>query len=288
MTSKKPRFTIFLIKSHTIALLLCMVLFVGCEIGDEKEKEKETEHTFLAIPSENLVDIDGNVYPTTIYGTQVWMAANLKTTRYANGDSILYVEEEIVWNDLLLSMLQQGAWCYYDNAPEYNEEYGKLYNWAAVTDERNLCPQGWRVPSDEEWHLLVRYLDPKAKIDSTALNPFSPNVKMRLFGIESKVAGGYLKSNGSGIWHEPNKNATNKALFNAKPAGGRMTIQAGLGAGSTRFMDLGRGAAFWTSTQGPDLPPPGAIFRVLTFDSPYIEQRKIFNNSGMSVRCIKN
>jgi uncharacterized protein (TIGR02145 family) len=275
----------FKILSVTIGLSL-LVFASDCK-KDNVEKSK-IPHNIEVSQGENIMDIDGNSYPTVIIGTQQWTAANLITTHYANGDSVLYVEDDEVWKDLVTPLLKQGAWCYYENDSTHNFEFGKLYNWSAVLDERNLCPDGWRAPSDDDWHTLAQYLDPDAKIDSVAFNPFSPNIKARKDGIESKVAGGYLKltgnaTNGDGLWREPNVGASNKALFNAKPAGARMVPQ-----GLPRFTALGEGAAFWTTTRAADLPPGGAHFRVLSYDFPYLEQRKIFFSSGMSVRCIKN
>lgn len=284
-------------KKPVLNYLIIVLAFVALIIQScKKEDEEDTlrsPHEIAVSLGESVVDIDGNVYTTVIIGDQQWTASNLTTTRYANGDSLRYVEDDEVWKDLLMPILKHGAWCYYQNDSTYNLEFGKLYNWSAVADERNLCPDGWRVPSDDDWHALARYLDPDAKIDSVALNPFSPNIKVRKDGIESKVAGGYLKltanaTNVEGLWKEPNEGASNKALFNAKPAGARMAIQSGPGAGGTRFSGLGEGAAFWTTTNAADLPPPGAHFRVLSYDFPYLEQRKIFYSSGMSVRCIKN
>lgn len=270
----------------TTAFLGSVIFLTSCN-KDEVEKS-EIPHNIEVSQGEEISDIDGNSYPTVIIGTQQWTAANLSTTRYANGDSVNYVEDDEIWKDLVTPLLKQGAWCYYDNDTIHNEEFGKLYNWSAVADERNLCPDGWRAPSDDDWHTLARYLDPAAKIDSVAFNPFSPNIKARKDGIESKLAGGYLKltgnsTNGDGLWKDPNVGATNKALFNAKPAGARMVTQ-----GIPRFTSLGEGAAFWTSTKAADLPPPGAHFRVLGFDIPNLEQRKIYYSSGMSVRCVKN
>lgn len=89
-----------------------------------------------------LMDIDGNVYRTIQIGTQTWMAENLKTTKYCNGDEI-----------------PEGKWVYYNNDPIYNEVYGKLYTSESVTDERGICPCGWHVPKKAEWDLLQDYSD---------------------------------------------------------------------------------------------------------------------------------
>lgn len=81
------------------------------------------------------------------------MAENLKTTRYANGDIVPNVTDDMQWSNLTT-----GAWCYYDNDIKYDKIYGKLYNWYSVSDSRNVCPIGWHVPTFEEWGNLIDYL----------------------------------------------------------------------------------------------------------------------------------
>ncbi|MCK7526670.1 MAG: fibrobacter succinogenes major paralogous domain-containing protein [Ignavibacteriales bacterium] len=82
------------------------------------------------------------------------MSENLKTTKYSNGDAIPNVTNNTSW-----AGLTSGAYCWYNNdAVTYKNNYGALYNFYAVTDTRNICPTGWRVPSDAEWTILTNYL----------------------------------------------------------------------------------------------------------------------------------
>jgi uncharacterized protein (TIGR02145 family) len=103
----------------------------------------------------SVKDIDGNTYATIQIGEQVWMAENLRTTRYQNGDRIPNATDAGSWRSL-----NSGAWCHFNNDPNYEVPYGKLYNWYTVRDPRNVCPAGWHVPTDREWNILVGYLDP--------------------------------------------------------------------------------------------------------------------------------
>ena len=80
-------------------------------------------------------DIDGNVYKTIKIGTQTWMAENLKTTRYRNGD------------------LVPGISLY-----ESQTRLCAMYTGYAATDSRNLAPTGWHVPSNAEWTILATFL----------------------------------------------------------------------------------------------------------------------------------
>ena len=99
----------------------------------------------------NVKDIDGNVYPTIITSCgQVWTVKNLSVSSYCNGDSIPQVTDSSQWH-----LLRTGAWCWYKNDSMKYCKYGKLYNWYAVNDSRGLAPEGWHIPSDDEWTELI-------------------------------------------------------------------------------------------------------------------------------------
>ena len=103
-------------------------------------------------------DYDGNSYETVIIGNQEWMSENLKVTHYNNGDAIQYVQQESsepnVWENL-----STGAYAIYNDDLSHQETYGNLYNWYTVDDSRGVCPEGWHVPSDNEFTVLTDYLD---------------------------------------------------------------------------------------------------------------------------------
>jgi len=140
--------------------------------------------------AQTVTDIDSNVYKTVVIGTQVWMAENLKTTRYRNGDTIPVVPKNPIWSEL-----KTGACFEY---PGTNGAYGKLYNFFAVTDSAKLCPAGWHVPSVAEWSKLTDFLGGK------------------------DVAGGKLKEKGKKYWQKPNTGATDKYDFKALAGGARL------------------------------------------------------------------
>ncbi len=99
-----------------------------------------------------VTDINGNTYKTVTIGTQVWMAENLRTTKYKDGSSIPNVTDNSQW-----SVLTTGAWSNYYNNSQNDNTYGKLYNWHTVNTGK-LCPIGWHVPTDAEWTVLTDYL----------------------------------------------------------------------------------------------------------------------------------
>jgi uncharacterized protein (TIGR02145 family) len=150
----------------------------------------------------SVTDQNGNTYATIVIGTQEWMAENLRTSTYANGDPIPNVTDNTAW-----TQLTTGAWAHYDNNASYENPYGKLYNWYAVSDPRNVCPTNWHVPTDAEWNTLVGYLDPT----------YDPNA----IGSQSVTAGGKMKSTGTQYWIAPNEGATNESGFSGLPGGNR-------------------------------------------------------------------
>jgi len=99
------------------------------------------------------VDFEGNAYKVVRIGDQIWMAENLKTTHYSNGDEIFQIHDKNIWNSINI-----GAWCYFNNDPNIGKEYSRLYNWYAVADIRKICPNGWRIPTKSDFELLINNL----------------------------------------------------------------------------------------------------------------------------------
>jgi uncharacterized protein (TIGR02145 family) len=144
------------IKSWYSAFLLAgllLTLLLNCK----KEVTPEDENMVLgsSLPPSNGVveDMDGNKYSTVVIGTQVWLASNLKTTKYSDGTAIPLVTDGTVW----LNNVTPG-YCWYNNdATTYKSTYGALYNWYTVNTGK-LCPTGWHVPTNTEWSKLTNYL----------------------------------------------------------------------------------------------------------------------------------
>jgi uncharacterized protein (TIGR02145 family) len=197
--------------------------------------------------SNTLIDIDGNVYQTVTIGTQVWMAENLKVTHYRNGEAIPNVTDRYAWEGL-----NSGAYCEYDDdfilAEEYAPIYGKLYNWYAVNDSRNIAPEGWHVPSDAELQTLVDYLGGDA------------------------VAGGKMKETGTTHWLWGNYGATNESGFTAMGGGDRNF--AGI------YLRLWDNAFFWSSQANSTW--------VLYNGTTGVGRGNNDARFGFSVRCIKD
>jgi uncharacterized protein (TIGR02145 family) len=207
-----------------------------------------------------VTDIDGNVYQTVTIGTQVWMAENLKVTHYRNGVAIPNVTDSAAW-----VALTTGAYCEYNNNTSNVATYGRLYNWYAVSDSRNIAPVGWHVASDAEWKQLEITLGmSQAQADAA--------------GWRGTTEGGKLKEAGISHWITPNTGATNESGFFALPGGDR-------DYGNGTYYYLGSHAYFWSSTESYSL---GAWGRYLDYHSSGIYRLSNLKGYGFSVRCVRD
>lgn len=100
-----------------------------------------------------VTDIDGNVYHTVKIGDQIWMAENLKTSKYRDSSPISFVADYTTWKNTTLA-----AYCYYNNDATIANTYGYYYNWYAVNNTHNIAPIGWHVATDADWTILTSYL----------------------------------------------------------------------------------------------------------------------------------
>jgi uncharacterized protein (TIGR02145 family) len=208
---------------------------------------------WLNVSGEGVADLDGNTYKTVKIGLQEWMAENLKTTKYGDGLSIANVTDNAAW-----AGLTSAAYCWYNNDIVSNKSrYGAMYNFYAINTGK-LCPRGWHVPSDDEWHALVYFLDPSSTLTQN----------------ESLTAGGKLKETGTIYWYEPNEGATNESGFNARPGGGRYVTVG-------QFFSIQSYGEWWTST----LP----YTRTLSYDNTTVFRGTFAQpDHGFSVRCMKD
>jgi uncharacterized protein (TIGR02145 family) len=209
------------------------------------------------VPGNGVTDIDGTVYTSIVINGQEWMQKNLAVSKYRNGDPIPTGLDNTTWQNTT-----SGAYAIYNNDQVNNTAYGKLYNWYAVNDSRGLCPAGWHVPSDEEWTIMINYLDPTQ----------NPSV----FGTQSSVAGGKMKSTTG--WNSPNTGATNESAFTGLPGGDRPNFGTYGGIGSS--------GAWWSSTLTAN---GNAWYRTLTFGDSYVNRYDgFYKQYGMSVRCLRD
>ena len=225
------------IKLLTVATIIAFIL-LSCE--------KEEPHTGT------LTDFDGNTYNTVKIGNQWWMVENLKTTHYANGDPI----PDGTGAGDISGETDPKYWFAYDDDLNNVSTYGRLYTWYTVTDSRNVCPDGWHVPSDAEWTQLSDSL-----------------------GGES-VAGGKLKETGTTHWDSPNTGATNESGFTGLPGGLRYSKS------SDGFGIMGRASYFWSATEFHI--SAYARYWPLGYNYAGMSPYDYGKSGGFSVRCLKD
>ena len=186
-------------------------------------------------------DISGNEYASKSIGSQTWMTENLKVQKYRDGDDIPYVPNSN-W-----STINYGAYCYFMNDPSK----GILYNWHAVNDPRGLAPEGWHIPSDDEWTVLGNYLG----------------------GNEN--AGSKMKSTNG--WNN-NGNGNNESGFNGSACGIREFQEA-------LFCYFGVNGYWWSSTSSTS---NSSIYRQLNYYQTALLGGSRDKYTGMSVRCVRD
>ncbi len=146
---------------------------------------------FSTRPGEG-VTFNRYIYASIILGNgQEWMAENLRTSFFANGDAIPIFDKN-------KELPKENAWMYIFFDKDMEHPWGKLYNYYCVEDKRNVCPNGWRVPNIQDWDSLINYLYPMAN-----------------GGENHNNAGGVMKSTDPAFWHGSNKYATNQSGFDA-------------------------------------------------------------------------
>jgi len=220
-----------------------------------------------------IKDIDGNTYNTVTIGNQTWMKENLKTTHYQNGDSIYYISDSSYWGRPLLldssnaiigyfprgsilihfknpnrANLHPGEYCFYDNNPQHDNVFGRIYNGYVITDERKICPKGFHIPSTQDWDQLFNTLG----------------------GFESATK----KLRSTKYWKN-NENGSDVAGFSLLPSGIRWF--------NGEFRYLGEGGYYWRLdsyySEGEIIVFEGNSYKAYSDGVSFL---------GAAVRCIKN
>ncbi len=260
-----------------IMFLLCAaaLLAVACNKEDDNPSPENpvnpSDTTQVDPPTDGMIpnalsDIDGNVYDAVRIGNQVWMASNLRTTRYANGDVI--PEGQTSSNTAP-----------YRYTPSTDvAEYGYLYNWAAVmhgeasstanpSGVQGVCPDGWHVPSDAEWSQLTDYLGSHSEY---VCSGNGQNIAKALAADH-----GWTMTTGDECAVGYDQSGNNSTGFSALPAGGYY--------GSCCF--FGNYALFWSATEDDDYIVYG---RYLNYYYALVYRYTNNKDNGFSVRCVRD
>lgn len=187
----------------SLSLIFLLLVLTACQKkNDSVEPEDDNEYVF---------DLSGNKYKIVEIGNQTWMAENLKVSKFNDGTTINLLSSDDNWKSNAI----YGGSCFYDNDPNNNNPYGRLYNRYAITDNRKIAPNGWHIPTNAEWDTLISYLGGKSS------------------------AAGKLKETGFSHWKTPNAGASNSTNFTSVPAGLRNTDGS--------FSSLGYSSCYWSA-----------------------------------------
>ena len=240
---------------------------VGIAYGEQQSFTTPSTPSFTCGVS-TVSDYDGNLYNTVVIGTQCWMKENLRTTHYANGNSILNGNT---------SSLTIPYYFDYNSSDMILPLRGYLYNRVAVMNGANssnanpsgvqgICPTGWHVPSDAEWTQLINYMGSQSQYvcggDSTYIAK-----------ALASVTGWNNSNNTCAVGNNPSAN--NASGFSAVPAG--------YWNGSS-FTHVGKYTRFWSTTSAGDSGNAGFCRRI-AYDGANLG---IGGNEyfGLSVRCL--
>ena len=202
----------------------------------------------------NVTEItyEGQTYHTVQIGDQCWLKENLNVGQMIDGNTIQSDNSTL------------EKYCY-NNEPDSCSAYGGLYQWNELMQysgqpgAQGICPEGWHIPTDYDWCLLVSELDPEADC---------------LTNI-SQTAGGKLKETGYEHWNFGNEGATNESGFTA----------VGSGSKGDFFYNIRETGEYVTSTRRTE----GEFFiRHMSSYGPWITRGYYPVTIGLPVRCIKD
>ena len=207
-----------------------------------------------------VADQEGNSYKTIKIGNQTWMAQNLRTRIFQNGDSIYGAQYFDVCKTCDYPL--QVAYLSLEQKDSLYK-YGRHYNWMAISDKRKISPKGWHVATDSDWNeleetlmlLKLNYLENDYKLARSLASSKCWNPSLIYWSIGSNPH----KNNGSG--------------FSAIPAGLYNQIKNPLYS-----------TAYWWSY--------GSVgeynCRILFYNNSKLLKTYISKQYGLSVRCVKD
>lgn len=230
---------------------------IGCFILFACNKDAEKNN----IEYGSLTDIDGHVYKTVKIGGQWWMAENLRVTQFRNGNSIQFKPYSLT-DDTAWFNVDGPAFTYVNDSL-----FGKLYNFAAVSDAQGLAPEGWHIATDEDWKALESSLNmPEDDVQATGWRgDFQADLITSQFNRGWQAASSDRSLYGS-----------NETGFNALPAGVR-TVN-----GYTNIQ--GNTAFWWAPVAGANAP----CYRYIDLMTKRIFRQFEHPGYGMSIRCVKD
>jgi uncharacterized protein (TIGR02145 family) len=230
-------------------------------------KDRTYSFQFNGVPcpdSPTVNDIDGNIYNTVQIGDQCWMKENLLTTTYRDGTKIHNITNPDDWQNQTT-----GAFAYYDNDKNWKERYGVIYNWYSAESNEEICPEGWHIPTTNEWSALFEY--------NGGVNTAGKSLKS--CKTQNTFTPGNSDLTQHPRWnHHPSCHGDDNYGFSAMPGGSRTPDGS--------FMNLGKDAIFWSSSELYTTYANGIGIYHCCDNS--VEYEFLSRNNGLSIRCIKD
>jgi uncharacterized protein (TIGR02145 family) len=224
------------------------VVFTGCQEEVVPPRVIETS---------TVTDVDGYVYKTVKIGNQWWMAENMVVSSFNDGTDLAYIATSSL--DSIWSSTPNAAFTFINDG-----QYGNLYNFAVVESTKNIAPDGWHVPTDEDWKILENEIGMSAE-------------ETQSLGWRGNYEAEKLTSFYSAGWPEGSTLfGSDEFGFNAKPGGCRLFN------GQTNYQ--GNTSFWWTaSTNGNE-----GWYRYIDANQTRIFRQHTYKGYGMSIRCVKN
>lgn len=231
-----------------VILAFVVAILSACNDGGEQ----------FVLETGSVTDVEGNTYRTVKIGDQWWMAENLNVTSFNSGKKIEHIEDKDEWKDT-----DKPAYTVYNNIAGP----GLLYNFQVVNATDEIAPEGWRVPTDDDWKKLEEYLGmPVDELDETNWRGTDQGDQLK---VESTNTSGWISY--EGVW------GTNSTGFSA--VGGSCRVFNGeWGVPSTSHSGY-----WWTSTSHNGY----GFYRYLDYKKSGIFRYAAHPNYGFSIRCIK-
>lgn len=252
-----------------VSLTICMILLSACK------KEEDKKEPTPPLSPKIVTDIDGNEYPYIHIGSTMWMAENLRVTKYNDGSPILHLTDAYDWETT-----DSGAYTWYDNDFDtYGNAYGALYNWKATASDynggKNICPEGWTVPEDADWQDLMLYVDTNAQ---DHYNNMAGKALKSCRQVHSPLGENCDVSAHPRWSSNSNHHGTDRYGFAALPGGTRFV--------SGNFLYVGHRAQWWSNTVNQNNSVQ-AWTRSISFDLSALQRSSESKIRGFSVRCVK-
>ena len=203
------------------------------------------------IANETVQDRDGNIYRTVTIGDKIWLAENLRTTTFQDGTK---VNTGFIPDDDESKLLS----------------YGRLYDWHDATNERGICPAGWRVASDDDWKSLEKAIGiAESELDNTGWRG------------DNDIAITLKAEQPDTLFKNFDQSQVNKHKFSATPAGVKL---------GNWYVTQGMYTEFLTSSSASTKE---AYARTLAYSwwnahKGEIRRTTLSKNFMLSVRCVKN